>query len=59
MMAGEYSKLPVSGRIIMTSGEVVEYRASVAFELDGRKIIKDAYIRDEGKIIGPFKIEVN
>jgi len=55
----DYADLPLKGLIILKTGEVAEYRASTAYEFEGKTIVKDAYFRFDGEIIGPFKIELS
>lgn len=53
-MKPPYHDLPISGRLTVNTGEVIEFRAKSSKLEDGVHILEEAWIRDGGDFVGPF-----
>ena len=54
-----YHELPRHGHIVLTTGEVLEYRAQAVTTKHGIPTIEDAYFIDQhSEILGPFTLHM-
>jgi len=53
----KYHQLPHSGRIVLKTGEVAEFRARLIKRAEDITIIEDAYFIIDGEIVGPFDLD--
>jgi len=53
----KYHQLPHYGRIVLKTGEVVEFRARLIKKAEDITIIEDAYFIIDGEMVGPFNLD--